>query len=295
MRQLHVPRVNDGPDDFDTLFTLHEIVRTASEPILLSFEGCDFLRQNAVAFLGGLLATARFAGRTVLLDEASMTDGVRRNLVKNRFLAEEGRSDQWYSDNVVPYRQDLLVDWLRRTKLLMQHLSTHLFSKNWILMSRRVEGAVAGAIAELYLNAFEHSRSEIGVFTCGQYYPTIGQAGLAIIDFGVGIPSTVREYHARRESKTPTTLSSVEALRWALASGTSTKDDGLPRGNGLDFVTEFMRANQGQLDIYTHDAAVRVDRNGLDYRRSTTSFPGVAINLLLQCDGSKYFQFRDEQ
>jgi len=295
MRRLYVPRLNDGPDDFDTLFTLYEIVRTASEPILLSFDGCDFLRQNAVAFLGGLLATARFAGRTVLLDEASMPEPVRRNLLKNRFLDEEGRSDQWYSDNVVPYRQDLLVDWPRRVKLLMQHLSTHLFSKNWVRMSPAVERDVASAITELYLNAFEHSRSEAGVFTCGQYYPTIGQAGLAIIDFGVGIPSTVREYRSRRQGIPPAAVSSIEALEWALASGTSTKDHDYPRGNGLDTVTAFLRANHGQLDIYSHDAAVHVDKSGPHYGTTATSFPGTAINLLLQCDGSKYYQSRDEQ
>ena len=295
VRQFYIPQLNDGLDDFNNLFSLWEQVRKTDGEICLSFNHCRFLRQNAVAFLGGLIASAERMGKNVVPDTDSMRPEVFRHLVHNGFFEAGHASYPLYPESVVPYRQDSPNDWQTCIKSqLIPYLYRHLLEKSWVRMSPRVQSEVVRTIAELYMNAFEHSRSEAGVFSCGQYYPNLSQVGFAIVDFGVGIPATVQAYHAQFKEFPHEVASSVDALKWALARGTSTKNRVHARGMGLDFVTEFMRVNHGVLDIYTSDAVVRVDSHGLVYRSITTSFTGTAINLLLQCDGSKYYQFEDE-
>ncbi len=62
---------------------------------------------------------------------------------------------------------------------------------------------------EIYANAFEHGRTDIGVFSCGQHYPKLGELKLTVIDFGVGIPRNVRDF--LKNSNLP----ADEALKWA--------------------------------------------------------------------------------
>lgn len=295
LRRISVPRLNDEPNDFKALFALSDLVRSIDDPIVLLFHQCDFLRQNAVAFLGGLLATAELMDRSVTLDTDSMPPGVRRNLMKNGFLAGRINAAGWHTGTVVPYRGDPLCGWSECGEALNEHLYAHLLDKDWIYMSARVKREVANTINEIYTNAFEHSRSEAGVFSCGQYYPKISQVGLSIIDFGVGIPETIRTYLNSTERVSPETISSIGALEWALTKGNSTKNRIHCSGMGLDFVQDFMRATHGVLDIYTHDAAVRVDADGPAFRSIETYFPGTAVNLRLQCDGTKYYKFADEE
>jgi len=290
---ISVPTLNDGIPDFEHLFELYDRLQDEDGQVTFTFWRCEFLRHAAAAFLGGLRAAVRLNGGDIFIDSKSMRSGVRLNLVKNGFLDADDTTTVRDTGNVVPFRHDPIDNGLAGAVPLMQYLFSHLLEKDWVHMSPGIQSAVAGTIWEIYANAFEHSRSDAGIFSCGQYYPTIGQVGLAIIDFGIGIPQSVRDYH-RSAPGTDNYLTSIEALHWALGPGHSTKSQGYS-GLGLDFVQSFMRANDGLLDIYTHDASVRINAKGMSYRPLSTFFPGTAFNLRLQCDGSKYFQFEGEK
>jgi len=137
-------------------------------------------------------------------------------------------------------------------------------------------------MSEIYINSFEHSKTLIGVSSCGQHFPNRRELVLAVADFGVGIPSNVRSNVCDR-------LSGAETMRWAFTRGNTTANQIYgPRGMGLDLLKEFVRLNGGKLEIYSHDGYARIDSTGEIYENLPVFFEGTLVQVLLLCNNNFY-------
>lgn len=87
---LNIPTVNDGLRDFDKLFSLWNKVRENQCDVTLDFRNCRFLRQNAVAFLGGLIRYIQLQERQIDINLDSLDYKVNNNLQQNGFLYNLG-------------------------------------------------------------------------------------------------------------------------------------------------------------------------------------------------------------
>jgi hypothetical protein len=58
--------------------------------------------------------------------------------------------------------------------------------KGWVHVSDRLRDAIVGRMWEIYNNAFEHSGTPIGGYSCGQYFKTHNNLILSVVDFGQG-------------------------------------------------------------------------------------------------------------
>lgn len=283
MTVISVPTINDGKAD---LATLHRLWLQAikAEEVRFEFGACRFLRQNAVAFLGGLIRLLQFYEVPVKIRTKTIDAQVRKNLAKNGFgTAMWGETIPW-TDNAIPFREDLGCD----ERGFIEYLTTHWLGKGWVDVSPRLRDAIIERVAETYLNAFEHAASPIGVFSCGQYYPRMKQLRLSLVDFGVGIPSNVRLYRDTSDEN-PDARSGADCLEWAFRRGTSTKAKaGRSRGLGLDLLRKFIQLNQGSLDIYSHDGHASVIDNGVSYATLPHFFEGTLVNICIQCDDHYY-------
>jgi hypothetical protein len=139
-------------------------------------------------------------------------------------------------------------------------------------------------MAEIYLNAFDHGQSPIGVFSCGQHFPKNHELNLTIVDFGVGIPSNVRLFKAG--SIEPEELSAAKCMEWAFQRGTSTKPGG--RGIGLDLIQDFVRLNKGRLEMFSHEGYVVIEDGKISFAERKSFFEGTLVNISLRCDESYY-------
>ncbi len=54
---------------------------------------------------------------------------------------------------------------------LIAYLKTKWLGRGWITVSTRLRDAIVGRVWKIYANAFEHSHSPVGIFSCGQHYP----------------------------------------------------------------------------------------------------------------------------
>jgi signal transduction histidine kinase len=143
---------------------------------------------------------------------------------------------------------------------------------------------LVGKACEIYVNAFDHSHSPVGVFTSGQHYPRRKQLKLCVVDFGVGIPDTVRSYLKEPEK------TGAESMQWAFQKGNSSKKrqgPNIARGLGLDLLREFVKANCGTLEIFSHDGEALINRLQSFTSRSA-GFPGTLVNITFSCDESFY-------
>jgi hypothetical protein len=86
---IHIPTLNDDPQDFVRLFGIWNEVNDYFEDIRFDFSRCDFLRPNAVAFLGGLARLIESRCGRVAFDWNSLRDErAMVNLRQNGFERE---------------------------------------------------------------------------------------------------------------------------------------------------------------------------------------------------------------
>ncbi|MDX2212590.1 MAG: hypothetical protein SFY66_04795 [Oculatellaceae cyanobacterium bins.114] len=278
---LYVPTIYDDPRYFDKLFALWHDIQHLPESqldIAIDFHYCEFLGHNGVAFLGGLIRLIEFRGGRVTFDWESLPRKIHMNLAQNGFLCDFGCNLNPWDGNSIPYRCDLQHE----PNAIADYLRYKWLGKGWVNISPALQEAITGQTSEIYLNAFEHSRSEIGVFSCGQHYPYMGVLQLTVIDFGIGIPNSVRSLPMN------STKSATEALTWAFLPGNTTKQDDICGGSGLSLLQEFVTKNHGNLMIFSNDGCVTIDDNGMRCEDKCTNFSGALVNIAFGCDESYY-------
>ena len=277
---LKVPTLNDCSSDFIKLFKLStQVDHCEDKEVIFDFSDCNFLRQNAVAFLGGLAMLIKHRGGRVEFAWHTMQCKILRDLKQNSFVSAFNICVYGWEGNCIPYRQDFCSDIDERVVDVMNYLDDQWLGRGWVNIATPTKNEVIQTVLELYRNAFDYSCSEIGVFTCGQHYPNIGELRLSIVDFGVGISHNVRRYLHQEE------MLAKDALQWAFQRGNTTCQR-MSGGYGLDIITlkNFVNDKNGKIEIYSHDGQVIIAPSGEIYQQNaSTFFKGTMINISLQC------------
>ncbi len=278
---LRIPTINDYSSDFIKLFKLREQVEKCKGiEVIFDFSKCGFLRQNAVAFIGGLARLINHYGGQAKFSWDTMQNNIRANLVRNGFMAAFGGEVSGYFGNSIPYRQDICGDIDDSISDVMTYLDDQWLGRSWVNIDPFTKDEVVQTVLELYRNAFEYGDSPVGIFTCGQHYPNIRQLKLSIVDFGIGIPHNIR-LHLQKES-----LLASDALQWAFQKGNTTRQC-VPGGNGLDMVTlkRFVSNKKGRINIYSNDGQIIIApaKNEI-YQSTPIFFKGTMINISIQCN-----------
>jgi hypothetical protein len=125
------------------------------------------------------------------------------------------------------------------------------------------------------------------VFVCGQFYPQLQRLDLTVADAGVGIRSNVRRHLGQN-------ISSVEAIRWALQAGNTTKTGSQPGGVGLKFLTDFIELNAGKIQIVSRFGLYECNKGADGFLKLTGDFPGTVVNLEINTADTKAYKLRSE-
>lgn len=288
---FQIPTLNDGPSDFQALFALWTQINDYFEDVRFDFTRCRFLRPNAVAFLGGLARLIESRLGSVVFDWSTLPAGgkVITNLCQNSFAGTFGHPSSGWDGNSIPYREDSTLD----MNDIMDYLTYNWIGKGWVHVSERLRDAIAGRMWEIYNNAFEHSGTQIGVFSCGQHFWRQNVLILSVIDFGRGIPANVRTFLRQyADEKRVAKLTGASCLKWAFQAGNTTKV-GEMGGSGLDLLKEFIRVNQGKVEVYSNEGYAIIDSDGERYENRDISFEGTVVHITLRCDENLY-RFRNE-
>ncbi|MGK7882667.1 MAG: hypothetical protein AB4060_21590 [Crocosphaera sp.] len=275
---IDIPTINDSSQDWDSLFQIWNQVKNDYSNITFDFSKCNFLRQNAVAFLGGLARFIQSQGGKVTFNWNTLRDEIKMNMSQNGFINVFNGSCEPWQGNSIPYREDSCQS---HTEII-NYLQNDWLGRGWVSLSSQLQTSIVTQVGEIYGNAFEHGCSDIGVFSCGQHYPTLGKLKLTAIDFGVGIPSNVRTFQGIND------LQASKAMKWAFQQGNTTRKNHITGGLGLDLLSEFVRINTGRLEIFSHDGYAVVDQKGLKYGERSTWFEGTLVNITLRCNECYY-------
>jgi len=284
MQTLYVDNINDGPVDYAALFQIAHDVAAAGWQARLDFTTCAFLRQNAVAFLGGLARMAHHHGGRLEFAWSTLQDAVATNLAQNGFMYAFGGSRKGWNGNSIPFHADATAE----AHEFATYLRDRWLGRGWVNVSPDLADCIVGTVAEVYVNAFEHAASPVGITCCGQHYPKMKALKLTLVDFGVGIPAKVRQY---KETNTVAKLWTPDScMHWAFQRGSSTKpgnSDG-PRGVGLDLLLSFVRKNGGNLEMFSHEGHALITPDSVQFSTCASSFPGTLVTISLICDEEYY-------
>jgi hypothetical protein len=277
----YISTLNDTNWDANSMFNMWlRLAGGGSQTIEFDFSGCRFLRQNAVAFLGGLARLIQHRRGQVVFRWNTMISAVYMNLAQNGFMGAFGGPIGPWPGNSIPFREDSQ----QAAHEFEDYLTRLWLGRGWVNVSLGLRDAIVGHMAEIYLNAFDHSQSPIGVFACGQHFPRKHELNLTIVDFGVGIPSNVRLFKANDFA--PEDLPATKCMEWAFQAGTSTKPGG--RGIGLDLLQEFVKLNGGRLEMFSHEGYVVIADGKMAFAERNRFFEGTMVNISLRCDESYY-------
>lgn len=172
--KISIPTLNDHRPDFDYLFSLSKKYRDYSGHILFTFDHCSFIRHNAVAVLGGLVTYIKKNGGRVDLNIPSMKGNVHINLAQNGFLSFCGYDEPKWQGNAVSIQHFEETD----RDAIIHYLNEEWLLRSWLSISPRLLDEIVGAVWEIFTNAFEHSDTQHGIFTCGQKYPILNELNL---------------------------------------------------------------------------------------------------------------------
>lgn len=195
---------------------------------------------------------------------------VRKILSKNGFLShygEERISDRW-GTTIAYQRFDVqddryFSDYIERefiSRAEMPNMSPGLLKK------------FRESIFEIFSNAVLHSRSDLGIFNCGQYFPNRERLNLTVADLGVGIRKNVID-HLR------TDIPAEEAIEWATQGRNTTKRGDVPGGLGLKLLREFIDLNGGCMQIVS-DSGYWCRRNDDTTKvKLPHGYPGTVVSV----------------
>lgn len=227
---LELPPLRDDTHGYNYLFKL--VARIRSEPENLytfNFSECSTISHSAVATLGALaiylnrnerrkLLDFFFTGERVSFDVDSMSLLIRNYLTEINFLQHFDRHHPYekLQRDYIGYREhDEHLD----ANEIAIHLMHHWLSDQNLRISEELKKSIISKIFEIYMNAYGHGvtskQSKMPkVLSCGYHDTKAKQLKLCVLDFGMGIPKTVRNY-------VPSITNDLEAMKWALITGNS--------------------------------------------------------------------------
>ena len=149
-------------------------------------------------------------------------------------------------------------------------------------MSSQLERRFFEGIDELFQNCEIHSKTEHGMFACGQHYPRTNRLDFSLVDLGLGFEEVVYRGTGNR-------MPPAEAIMWAMTGSNTTRAGDVPGGLGLKILREFIQLNGGRLLVVSHKGYWCLHKHGVDKRVLRVPFPGTAVTLEVNlADRSEY-------
>lgn len=266
--KYYLPTICSDKEGFTQLARLKDALSNSiDDELIIDFSRCSFFDANMAASLKAVLAALTNKPKTVSIKRLSSK--IERILKKNQFLNEYGYSPiSDTNQTTLPYQCFLSSDRL----VFDRYLKTHLSGKGIPEMSPELNKQFRRSIFEVFENCATHSKTNQGIFVCGQFYPRQHRLDLTISDAGVGIRTNVRRFLNRQ-------ISSVNALRWAIKRGHTTKVSSQPGGLGLALLQEFINHNQGKIQIVSRQGYYEFSEGKSTFDKLDADFPGTTINL----------------
>lgn len=282
--KLNVGTVRSDYDGFDSIARIAEqSYDLRLEPAELDFSNCSFFEANMAAPLYVVVARLRDELNDVsLINLKPALDAILR---KNHFLTK-------FQKNVLIDTNQTTVPFktfkLQAGEQFYEYLESYMHGKGIPTMSEGLAKRFRQSLFEIFQNAAIHSKSESGIFTCGQYFPQMHRLDFTIPDAGIGIRENVRQHTGNAK------MSSRTAIKWALTEGNTTRTGNQPGGLGLKLLKDFIRMNKGKLQIVSRFGYYEFSTTGENCMKLNHDFPGTCVNIEINTQDTSSYYLKSE-
>jgi hypothetical protein len=242
-----------------------------------------FVDASMCAPLGALLNLAK-RKLTKAVELTGLRAKIRRVLSKNGFLSNFGGralSDKWRT--TIEYRR---FD-PQQSRAFTSYVGEQFENKGLPVMSKALRKRFFESLCEIFDNAVRHSRTQHGIFACGQLYPNHRRLHFCIADAGIGFRKNINE-------KTGLNLSAPQAIRWAVSARNTTRAGPVPGGLGLKLLREFIDVNGGWMVIVSDRGYYRRARKSDRFADFAASFPGAVVSVCIRTDDTRRYTLPGE-
>jgi len=276
---IPLPEIRSGFDGFSALIEIaHQTESLSYTNVVMNLASTSWFDANMCAPFGAILY--RLSRRLNLVRFENVPYLLESLLQKNGFLSFYGapKKSDYYGTTIQYNRFETKDD-----RFFGAYIEQHFKDKAIPRMSDALRKKFWESIFELFNNAVTHSESKMGIFTCGQYFPRKKRIDFAIADLGIGIPRNL-------VNKKGLHYSPDEAINWAMEGRNTTKTGPIPGGLGLKLLREFIRLNQGRIQVVSDVGYWEQRSDGtVDKRTLLNPFPGTVVNIEINtADMSSY-------
>jgi len=269
---------------FEQLVRLHQTVNEYFlEAIEIDMSNTSWFDADMSSPLGGILYSLGSSPNSIVL--TNFQDGVERILSKNGFLSSYGRNkipDTW--GTTIPYQRFDVED----DRYFGSYIEKEFVQRPE--MPRMSEGLLKKfreSIFEIFSNAVLHSKTSLGIFSCGQYFPKKDRLDFSVTDLGIGMRQNIKD-------SLHLDLDPEEAVEWACQGSNTTKRGPIPGGLGLKLLREFIGHNGGSIQIVSDAGYWRFKDGQSEKHRLAASFPGTVVTIEINTADSKSYVLSSE-
>jgi len=279
-------KLQDIKSDFAGFSRLADLAAEGKECFLdtieVDFSSTFWFDANMSAPLGVIFSS--FADDLNTVQPVAFPRLVEGVLSKNQFLLGYGyaaRTDNY--GTTIPFRRFKPED----DRYFAAYLNKHLEGKGIPKMSEGLGRRFRDSILEIFINAAMHSETRLGIFACGQFFPIQHRLDFCVADAGIG-------FAAKIERELKLALDPGQAISWALKAGNTTRKGDVPGGLGLKLLREFVKLNDGRLQIVSSKGYWEYAGGQETVKILDNPFPGTVLNIEINTADARSYCLESE-
>lgn len=258
---------------------------TKNKEIVFDFSENTFFEANLCSPFGALLEGLRERENTIVFEK--LHQSVKKDFEINGFykLVNAG----FVNNNSLITINDFKKFTLQDTTSFQDYINEQLLAqKDFPQVSPLLKKKINKSILEIFNNAHMHGKCEF-VYTCGQYSSSEMKLKFTISDMGVTIRKNVNNYF-----KSGNNITGKDAILWAVEEGNTTKKGSIPGGLGLSLIREFLKLNEGCIQIISSNGYWE-EKNGVIFENTFKNrFLGTIVNLEFSMNDKKSYILASE-
>ena len=271
-------------DGFSTLVQIAADTRSCDfETIDIDMSRTEWLDADMCAPLGAIFYRLRRDLNTVNLRQVGPK--IVDVLSKNGFLSHYGQEripDDW--GTTISYQRFDVTD----DRFFAGYIEQEFIHREEIPpMSRGLLKKFRESIFEIFSNAVQHSETELGIFSCGQFFPRRNTLHFTVADLGIGMRQSIIRHKNLN-------LPPEDAIDWATRGNNTTKRGTVPGGLGLKLLREFIDLNGGSIQIVS-DAGYWLRQRGETLAVGlNNAFDGTVVSLEIDTADTRSYELTSE-
>lgn len=282
--KLSLPKVNHNLKGYQDLTRLYSQTKGCFfSHIEIDMASSTWFDADMCAVLGAILYHLNTNLNTVEL--TNIPGDVSQILRRNGFLSHYGREalpDRF--STTMPYRRFDATDHQVFAAYIDQEFQ---ISGRLPTMSDQLLKLFLGNIIEIFDNAATHSQSTLGIFSCGQHFPSKKRVVFTVVDLGIGMRANIADHLGRD-------LSSTDAIAWAVQKHHSTRHKCRLGGLGLTLLLKFIEWNGGYVQIVSDGGYWRKSAKAVLSRELHHPFPGTSVTVEVNAADTKSYVLSSE-